>query len=79
MEVEPGLTGWTLEASRCPSQLAQEEGLECRVVEEEGEGGHATLAGAAVFTAGPLTEHSRAQRTWKHILISVVSGVLRSK
>lgn len=69
-----GLIRWTLEVLRCPFQLAQKEGLECRVVEEEGKGGHAMLGGASLFTAGPLAEHSRAQRTWK-ILINVALGV----
>lgn len=55
----------------CPSQLVQEEGLERSVVEEEGKGGHAMLGRAALFAAGPLAEHSRAQRTWKQILIFI--------
>lgn len=67
-----GLIGWTLEVSSCPSQLAQEEGLKRRVVEEEGAGGHAVLGGAPVLTAGPLAEHPRAQRAWKQIRWTVV-------
>lgn len=62
-----GLVGCTLEVFGCPSQLAQEEGLKRRVVEEEAEGGHAVLGGPALLTDGPLAEHSRAQRTWKQI------------
>lgn len=31
---------------------------------------------ATLLTAGPLAEHSWAQRTWKHILTTTMSGVL---
>lgn len=53
-----GLIRWTLEVLCGSSQLAQEEGLERRVVVEEGKGGHAMLVMAILFTAGPLAEHS---------------------
>lgn len=66
--MELGLIRWTLEVLRCPSQLAQKERLQGGVMEEEGERGHAVLGRATLLAAGPLAEHPRAQRTWKHNL-----------
>lgn len=55
VQAEPGLPRGTLQVLCRPPQLPQEEGLQGRVVGEEGGGRHAMLGGA-LLTSRALTQ-----------------------